>query len=701
MPKFISIGTRLALGTVVLVFALTTAIYLGLTRFQWHTLVDGKSTSATAVSALFREVAGPAVIFDDTKGLDDAVHSLMSNPEVLFVRVSRTSATGPGETIVEQRRQGFTSPVDDLLRGDGPVTTSTEAVMVRDAVKDSDGAAIATASIAFSPEKEHASYDSLTRQILVVAFFAALAMIGLLMGMGRDLIVKPLNRLVTTAQRLQAGEHVSSGITSRDEVGQLASAFDAMAQAIWAREAEVQRRNRDLKLVLDNVSQGFLLVDAKGLMGPERSRVLDDWFGPPPPSNRFSEWIGARAPAFPQAFELSFEQLIEGFMPPDVSLDMLPRGFEAEGRHFAMHSHALHGPDGTSVQNLLIVLSDVTAEIEHQRSAKAQQETVEIFQWLLKDRAGFLAYLADGSEIVARLESGHQPPAVEMRDVHTLKGNSAVFGVQSVAALCHQIESRLMEERAALKLDERQAISMTWRVLNAAVERLGGKGRHAIEVPKPDYEDLLGALERGTAPEQISRLVRSWADDPAKARLTHLGDQARALASRLGKPLPTIEVEGDGVRLSPSRFGPFWSVMVHVVRNAVDHGLDDAEARERAGKSPTPTLRLTARKQGEAVVVEVSDDGRGIDWQRLAQKARAAGLPATTHEDLEAALFHDGISTRDAATDVSGRGVGMSAVLQTVTELDGKVGVVSRPGVGTTFRFEVPLYAEARLRKAS
>src|SRR6185312_16603882 len=92
----------------------------------------------------------------------------------------------------------------------------------------------------------------------------------------------------------------------------------------------------------------------------------------------------------------------------------------------------------------------------------------------------------------------------------------------------------------------------------------------------------------------------------------------------------------------------------------------------------------------DALVVCVRDEGRGIDWDRLAEVARAAGMPASTPAELEAVLFQDGISSRREVTDVSGRGVGMGAARDACIELGGSVAVASERGAGTTFTFTIP-----------
>jgi two-component system chemotaxis sensor kinase CheA len=152
-----------------------------------------------------------------------------------------------------------------------------------------------------------------------------------------------------------------------------------------------------------------------------------------------------------------------------------------------------------------------------------------------------------------------------------------------------------------------------------------------------------------------------------------------------------VVIEADELRVPADAFAEFWAVLAHVVRNAVDHGFETAEERAAAGKSPKNRVRLRAFALDErGFVLSLSDDGRGIDWEKVARKAVAAGLPSATQADLEQALYADTISTRDQVSETSGRGVGLGAVRAAVTALGGSIEIESDLGRGTTFRFTLP-----------
>ena len=137
-----------------------------------------------------------------------------------------------------------------------------------------------------------------------------------------------------------------------------------------------------------------------------------------------------------------------------------------------------------------------------------------------------------------------------------------------------------------------------------------------------------------------------------------MAERAKSLASRLGKQPIEIEQDAGSLRLPLEPWSEFWGAFVHVVRNAVDHGLETPAERAAKGKSGLPAIRLSCRRQGSQLVVEVSDNGHGIAWERVRAKAKERGLPHTTQNDLVNALFTDGLSTKDEVSDTSGRGVG-------------------------------------------
>ena len=199
--------------------------------------------------------------------------------------------------------------------------------------------------------------------------------------------------------------------------------------------------------------------------------------------------------------------------------------------------------------------------------------------------------------------------------------------------------------------------------------------------------------------EKVVRELRRRALDirttSVRRVLQRIPRTANDLARALGKRV-RVELVGEEVEVDRAILDHLDEPLLHLVRNAVDHGIETPEERKRAGKDPVGTIRLSATQSSGRLYVQVEEDGRGIDLEKVRQRAVERGLVAEmVAEDLPAEricelIFEPGISTRDEVTEVSGRGVGMDAVKRGVESLGGSVTLANRPGAGTLAEIELP-----------
>jgi two-component system chemotaxis sensor kinase CheA len=224
-------------------------------------------------------------------------------------------------------------------------------------------------------------------------------------------------------------------------------------------------------------------------------------------------------------------------------------------------------------------------------------------------------------------------------------------------------------------------------------------------------QSMIGALAQrfaavagedfATTVDELDRQVRELQQHVMSVRMVPVGTVfsrfprvVRDVAAACGKEVDLVLV-GEDTELDKSIVEVLADPLTHLVRNCVDHGLEGPDARRAAGKGPVGRLRLAARQQAGAVVVEVSDDGRGLDLARIREKAVARGLlsaDAAVPEDLLAQLiFEPGLSTRDVVSDLSGRGVGMDVVRRSIEGVGGSIQLETRAGQGTSFSIRLPL----------
>ncbi|HHG75033.1 MAG TPA: chemotaxis protein CheA [Persephonella sp.] len=183
---------------------------------------------------------------------------------------------------------------------------------------------------------------------------------------------------------------------------------------------------------------------------------------------------------------------------------------------------------------------------------------------------------------------------------------------------------------------------------------------------------------------------------PVKKVFSKFPRIVRDLAKKLNKKVNLV-LEGEDTEIDRSILDKLEDPMIHLVRNAIDHGIEPPEERVKAGKPEVGTVKLIAYQEGDRIIIAIEDDGRGINVEKVKQKAVEKGLitpeQAKNMSDKEAfeLLFMPGFSTADQVSDVSGRGVGMDVVASTIHALRGTIEVESEPGEGTKFIMKLPL----------
>ncbi|HET7503833.1 MAG TPA: ATP-binding protein [Kofleriaceae bacterium] len=608
---------------------------------QRREAVDVLETKAHALTSLLVNVAGPSIAVDDPAGVADGLGYLENDPDFEFALAIAPDGKpiafrGPPATRAARVAAATLTRQPELTRHDDTLVASYPVII--------KGAPIAELVVGLRTASAAARVARLT------AWAALIALIG------------------------------------------MASAVSV----VLALAGKIGRRNREMAKLLSNMEQGFLNMQRDGTLAMERSAVAVRLLGSYQPGQHLWEALAPLDPTTAAWLQLGWTSVLENELPLELTLSQLPTRLMIGERTYRIeYKPSIH--DG-AVGDTLVVITDTTAELARERAEAAERDLLRMIERMTRDRAGFAEFMEEADKLIQRIAGSDSSVSdVTRRELHTLKGNCAIYGLSQIAEWCHDLEDRIATT-SQLDANLVRQIVQGWTELKAKLERVFGQGSlSGADVSAQDLAELRAAITHGASLGMIEQIVRSWSLERTRPRLERFADQAHGLATRLGKPALEVEIADHGVRLDPNKFRPFWTAFAHVVRNAVDHGIEPATERLDAGKPEHGKLSLDTRCEGNSVVIELADDGRGIDWDAMRARAQDAGRPHATHDDLVAAMLSDGITTRAEVTETSGRGVGLAALRQACVELGGKIAVDSQRGQGTRFQFRFDLERKERM----
>jgi two-component system chemotaxis sensor kinase CheA len=380
--------------------------------------------------------------------------------------------------------------------------------------------------------------------------------------------------------------------------------------------------------------------------------------------------------------------------------------------------HAADTDDGERVVHVCVELADdvlmpavrahmlFTALSEHGEivGSVPAQEGVELFQGRQVE-----VWLATSHEEDALVASASNITDVVGVTVGEPGEETAVPPAPAVAVEAASVPARESRESGgATTVREDNTAAKAARTVRVDAERLDALmhsmgelviHRTAVEAltASLDVPGLQQAMQELTRSSQaLQAMVMQVRMIPVEVVFLRFPRLVRDLSTKLGKQVE-LKLIGADTELDRTVVDALGDPLVHLVRNALDHGLESPQARVAAGKEPTGTLEIAARHAGGSVMIEVRDDGNGISPQVVARKAAERGLiDASAIEDIDMRtaielLFTPGFSTAETTSDISGRGVGMDAVRAKIRELGGEVVMDSTPGQGTLAQIRLPL----------
>ncbi|MFH5252355.1 MCP four helix bundle domain-containing protein [Burkholderia semiarida] len=526
-------------------------------------------------------------------------------------------------------------------------------------------------------------------------------------------ITRPLIGMQTAMSEIATSQDFTRRVPvgRMDEIGHSIVAFNGMIEKIQENAAQLKQKTADIQAMLQNMQQGILTVVEGGVVHAEYSAYLETIF-------ETNDIAGRDLMALvfdDSAIGADARSQVDAAVHACLGEDSMNFEFN---EHLLVNEVAKRMPDGRekwldlswsaitdetdTVVRLMLCVRDVT-EIraltaqagEQQRRLEMIGEILSISQDKFHDFVhSAKGFLSENERMIRQHErADHSIVAALFRNMHTIKGNARTYSLQHLTNIVHEAEQAYESLRRADSGPEwnRDALMEDLARVREAVDHyatinavtLGRSGEPAqggadfLMVERAHISESLRVLD-GADPANAS----DWraARDAVRRMLSQLGTQGigdalggvieslPSLAAELGKPAPVVHIDSHGQRVRSEIVATLKNVFMHLLRNAIDHGIESSDARRAAGKPASGTIDIAVGVGGGELWFVLGDDGRGLALDRIRGIARergwidAASEAALSDEDVAELIFRPGFSTAQAVTEVSGRGVGMDAV---------------------------------------
>lgn len=502
--------------------------------------------------------------------------------------------------------------------------------------------------------------------------------------------------------------------------------------------ADAQRQTQD---ILRTVKDGLFLLDAKHRIGAAHSASLTKLFKRDPLAGlTFDDLLKPLVPERTLATATKFidvlwsertkENLVKSINPlqeVEVSFDGGNGGLETRWLEFDFHRVR---SEAGKIQALLVSVNDVTQRVQLARELaesreKAQSQLDTLLGVLHLDPQQLRSFLDDSDAAMKMVNAILREPAREesafrrkldsiFRQIHAMKGEAAALGLGTVESRAHEFEDALKELRERPALSGGDFLPLVVKLDDlfthlSSIRDLLARLAHLNFAAEPAAPRTVAAVAAGAAPRDLDvSLPQSAAEidepTPAPAPSDTLTQTLAQLVERVAADRSKkARLAADGLAAVPQEYRrAVKDIAVQIVRNAVVHGIEEPDLRERGGKPAAGTVKVEFRAEGaQGFRLVIEDDGAGLSPRRIRETAVRRGLVTPDEaarldsKQLMALLFRPGFSTQDVADENAGRGVGMSVVAELVKELKGRIAVATGEGRYTRFTIVLPPDAAA------
>ena len=469
------------------------------------------------------------------------------------------------------------------------------------------------------------------------------------------------------------------------------------------KRAEILKQTKE---ILDNLVEGFFTVDTSLNIGDSVSSACNRIFQVDIAGKPLGGCLNLE-PDKEILIKMGFSQIFENFIPTEVTLSSLPaRAKTQSGKIIELHYNVMVDEAGNP-KKIIVIAADITLAILERFRAKARDDMNRVLIHILRNEDSFRNFLGDFKKECEAIRQEKDLQVIK-RLFHTMKGNSAAYGLEQISKKIQLVETQL--EKIEANETGYTKIGKYAAIVEGHLKKFLENHHELLQI---DYakaqtnrftltEDTLSELYRiaEVSPLDVKKDLETILDaikrKPVSLYTSIFRTRVQKLSGALHKKI-NLDLNGLDLRINYELLNDVMKNLIHVINNSCDHGIELPAKRKALGKSETGTLRVSFERPEHAYLnIVIEDDGAGIDGKKLVKKSLAAGI-ITAEEAGKLSLqesynliFRDNVSTKETVSDISGRGVGMSALKREVELLHGTITIQSTPQKGTRFDITIP-----------
>ncbi|MFW5871860.1 MAG: ATP-binding protein [bacterium] len=496
-----------------------------------------------------------------------------------------------------------------------------------------------------------------------------------------------------------------------------------LEKMVQERTQELAASNRFIQAMVNSLNEGLFVFNSENMVLDHYTRICEDIFETSLKDKKIWEIFGVNEKEKNTIINWS-SCLFDNLLPFEDAIVLGPSEINKEGKIISLKYFPMM--ENEQLEGVVVVAEDVSEAMAIKKELEEMQTQAAMLMKIIKNKDQFIRYARDSKTMVAKIVEQLQADLdVEKfhslnRVLHTIKGSSSIFNISKLVEMAHNYEEEMSPYKDFLKEQEEEDFLLIFQEqVPKIVENLHTLD-HAMDEIYTEFDDIFGGAVFGNESKievdsqeliQFSRKLDKDLREDFKSKFIKRSAYTfvsayellvSQLAEKQEKLLAPIFWENEDVKLDPDRYADLFNSLVHYFRNMVDHGIEPPEKRKELGKDPEGKISVSfevSDKGDESffniLSLKITDDGKGINPGIIREKLLEKGFDpkevnaADDHQILQY-IFEQGFSTASAVTDVSGRGIGMDAIKNCVTELGGSIYVESQVGVGTSLHILLP-----------